>query len=86
MAISAVSEVIGLIPEEKNTFKVTPTFKVTKPRGSGNLEGVVLKTKRTESGDSILLLKLTKLTKPKLMKKNVLQIYDSLHFQTINLS
>jgi len=34
---------------------------------------VGLKLKRIESGDSILLLKLTKLTKPKLMKKNVLQ-------------
>jgi|GEM_PF-4261704 len=32
-----------------------------------------IKLKRIESGDSILLLKLTKLTKPKLMKKNVLQ-------------
>jgi hypothetical protein len=31
------------------------------------------KLKRTDPGGSILLLKLTKLTKPKLMKKNVLQ-------------
>ena len=38
----------------------------------------IKKLKRTDPGGSILLLKLTKLTnltKPKLMKKNVIQIY-----------
>jgi hypothetical protein len=43
--------------------------------GSGG-EGTLSKLKRTEPGGSILLLKLTKLTnltKPKLMKKNVPQ-------------
>ena len=41
--------------------------------GSG-VDGTLIKLKRTEPGGSILLLKLTKLTnltKPKLMKKNV---------------
>ena len=40
-------------------------------------QGIHLKLKRTEPGGSILLLKLTKLTnltKPKLMKKNVIQM------------
>ena len=44
-----------------------------------------IKLKRTEPGGSILLLKLTKLTnltKPKLMKKNVIQNVRWLHHPT----